>query len=113
VGYGQWRVARLLVDRGAATRLKDAAALGLMDRLDGLLTADEPPDRDEITAALWSACQAGQREAAEYLLARGADVNWIGWDGLTARDVATQEGHEELAGLLQARGAKRASDLST
>jgi hypothetical protein len=62
VGFGQWQVARLLVDRGATTRLKDAAALGLMDRLAGLLDADEPPDADEVTGALWSACQAGQRE---------------------------------------------------
>jgi hypothetical protein len=113
VGFGQWQVARLLVDRGAATRLKDAAALGLVDRLDALLSADEPPGAEEITGALWSACHAGQQAAAEHLLARGADLNWIGWDGLTPLDVATQEEHEQLAALLQARGAKRASDLST
>jgi hypothetical protein len=112
VGFGQWQVARLLVGRGASTRLKDAAALGLMDRLDSAMTAAEPPDTDEITQALWSACHAGQREAAEYLLARGADQNWIGWDDLTPFDVAIQEGHDRLARFLEARGAKRASDLT-
>jgi uncharacterized protein len=111
VGFGQWQVARLLVDRGAATRLKDAAALGLLDRLDGKLTADEPPSTDEITGALWSACHAGQREAAEHVLAHGADPNWVGWDGLTPLDVAAREGHDELAEFLEARGAKRAGDL--
>jgi uncharacterized protein len=111
VGFGQWQVARLLAERGATTRLKDAAALGLMDRLARLLDADEPPDADEITGALWSACHAGRQEAAEHLLERGADLNWIGWDGLTPLDVATQEGHEQLGGVLQARGAKRASEL--
>jgi ankyrin repeat protein len=113
VGFGQWQVARLLVDRGATTRLKDAAALGLMDRLRGLLDADDPPGLDEITGALWSASHAGQREAAEHLLDRGADVNWIGWDGLTPLDVATQEGHQELVELLQARGSRPAGDWPT
>ncbi|MEO5837255.1 MAG: hypothetical protein ABIQ73_02450 [Acidimicrobiales bacterium] len=36
VGFGQWRAARRLVERGAFTRLFDAAALGLMDRVEGL-----------------------------------------------------------------------------
>ena len=111
VGFGQWNAARLLVDRGAATRLADAAALGLLDRLDSQLTADEPPGSDDITGALWSACHAGQREAAEHLLAHGADLNWLGWDGLTPLDVATQEGHHELAEHLLTRGAERAGDL--
>ena len=113
VGFGQWKVAHLLVDRGAATRLEDAAALGLLARLDGLLGADDAPGPEEVTDALWSAAHAGQQAAAEHLLAQGADLNWIGWDGLTPLDVATQEGHEELAARLRARGAKRASELAT
>lgn len=52
-----------------------------MDRLDTMLAVEEPPGPAEITGALWSACHAGRPEAAEYLLARGADTNWIGWDG--------------------------------
>jgi hypothetical protein len=30
---------------------------------------------------------------------------------MTPLDVATQEGHDQLAGLLQSRGAKRAGEL--
>ena len=41
------------------------------------------PTPDEVTDAFWAACHGGQREAAEYLLDRGADLNWIGWDDLT------------------------------
>jgi hypothetical protein len=53
VGFGQWEAARLLVERGAATRLKDAAALGLMDRMLVQLSAAEPPSQEHITEALW------------------------------------------------------------
>jgi hypothetical protein len=112
VGLGQWQVARFLVDRGASTRLKDAAALGLMDRLDSAMNAEHPPDRERVTQALWSACHGGQQAAAEYLLGRGADQNWIGWDGLTPLDVASQEGHDQLGCFLEARGAKRAGELA-
>ncbi len=112
VGFGQWEVARLLVDRGATTRLQDAAALGLMDRLASLFGVDPPPDRDEVTGALWSACHGGRQEAAEFLLARGADVNWVGWGDLTPLDVASQEGHDQLAAWLRAQGGERAGDLS-
>jgi hypothetical protein len=29
-----------------------------------------------VSQAFWHACTAGQRRTAEYLLARGADLNW-------------------------------------
>ncbi len=29
-----------------------------------------------MSQAFWHACAAGQRRAAEYLLSRGADLNW-------------------------------------
>jgi hypothetical protein len=54
VGFGQWNAARRLVEAGATTRLQDAAALGLMDRLDAQLGADAPPAREAITHALWA-----------------------------------------------------------
>jgi ankyrin repeat protein len=66
-----------------------------------------------VTDALWAACHGGQREAAERLLAEGADLNWIGWDDLTPLDMAIQEGHTELAEHFEALGAKRARDLSS
>ncbi|HEX3390443.1 MAG TPA: ankyrin repeat domain-containing protein, partial [Streptosporangiaceae bacterium] len=75
VGYGCWHVARLLVTRGASVdKAWQAAALGLLGRLEALL-GSAPPARD-VSQAFWHACTAGQRRAAEYLLSRGADLNW-------------------------------------
>jgi uncharacterized protein len=76
VGYGCWEVARLLVARGARVDEPwQAAALGLLDRLEQLLGDDPSPER--VSQAFWHACSGGQRRAAEYLLARGADPNWV------------------------------------
>jgi hypothetical protein len=51
-----------------------AAALGMLDRLAAVLGSDSPPEA--VSQAFWHACGAGQRRAAEYLLSRGADLNW-------------------------------------
>jgi uncharacterized protein len=76
VGYGCWHVARLLVDRGARVdEAWQAAAVGMLERLDELV--GDRPNPAEVSKAFWHACAAGQRRAAEYLLARGADLNWI------------------------------------
>jgi uncharacterized protein len=75
VGYGCWHVARLLVARGATVdKAWHAAALGMLGRLAALLGSD-PPAQD-VSQAFWHACTGGQRRAAEYLLSRGADLNW-------------------------------------
>ena len=76
VGYGCWHVARLLVARGARVgSLWEAAALGDRPRAEKLLAADPPPSAGDINEAFWQACRGGQRRMAEYLLARGADIN--------------------------------------
>ena len=76
VGYGCWHVARLLVERGAAVDiLWQAAALGLLGRLEELLGASPPPSEEEVNSAFWQACHGGQRRAAERLLDAGADIN--------------------------------------
>src|SRR5207244_13043214 len=63
VGYGCWRVARLLVPRGARVeQLWHAAALGMLGRTEGLLHGASP---EEINNAFWQACAGGQRRAAE------------------------------------------------
>src|SRR5215471_9393175 len=75
VGYGCWNVARLLVARGARVdKAWHAAALGMLDRLQALLGSDPPAG--QVSQAFWHACTGGQRRAAEYLLSRGADLNW-------------------------------------
>lgn len=34
------------------------------------------PRAEDVSQAFWHACGASQRRAAEYLLSRGADLNW-------------------------------------
>jgi ankyrin repeat protein len=58
--------------------------------------------------AFWGACHGGRRQCAEYLLDRGADLNWIPpWENLTPLDAAEREGADELARWLRERGASR------
>lgn len=133
VAFGQWRAARRLVERGAQTALWHAAALGLMDRVTGHFEDDPLPARypwgarsgptppDEITVAFWCACHGGQRQTTQYLLERGADLNWISvWDGLTPLDTAQRQAtdtqrptdYEELITWLRSQGAKTANELT-
>jgi uncharacterized protein len=78
VGYACWDVARLLVARGARVdKLWQAAALGMTTRLEELVAERPTLARDELSQAFWHACAGGQRRAAEYLLSRGADLNWV------------------------------------
>lgn len=78
IGYGCWHVARLLVQRGAKVdQLWHASALGMLDRLEQLLNDLSGSQRDLVSQAFWHACAAGQRRAAELLLSRGADLNWV------------------------------------
>lgn len=110
VAFAQWNAARRLVARGARTSFGEAAALGLADRV-GARFADGPPARDEIDHAFWLACHGGQRRTAEYLLDRGADVNWLpGWEDLTPLDAAHRNGFHELVQWLSSRGGRSARE---
>jgi ankyrin repeat protein len=106
VGYGCWRVARLLVQRGAPVdRLWHAAALGMLARTEELLPG---ASLEEINNAFWQACAGGQRRTAELLHARGADPNWVpdyaqGTPLDQARRIDT--GRAALVSWLQDRGA--------
>lgn len=111
VAFGQWRAARRLIERGAIANLWQAAALGLLDAVERLSASEAGSDPKEITPAFWCACHGGQRETAEYLLDRGADINWIGFDRLTALDAALRSEAAELAAWLRSRGAQSAADL--
>ena len=111
VAFGQWNVARRLVERGAQVPFREAAALGLMDRVDEQLRADPPPSPDDVTQALWYACHGGQQPTAEQLLDHGGDLNWVSsWDQLTPLDAAARQGHDHLASWLQSEGAKSATE---
>jgi ankyrin repeat protein len=80
IGYACWNVARMLVARGAVVaKLWHAAALGMLDRIEELLSDRDQADAgdDAVSQAFWHACGAGQRRAAELLLSHGADLNWV------------------------------------
>ncbi|HEX2563043.1 MAG TPA: ankyrin repeat domain-containing protein [Acidimicrobiales bacterium] len=115
--FGQWKAARRLVEHGARTTLWHAAALGLTAQIEGHLAGEPAPTADEITQAFWAACHGAQPGAAELLLGRGADLNWVAtWDGLTPLDAARrseQDGLDptELVAWLLAHGAKSASEV--
>ncbi|MCE0766522.1 ankyrin repeat domain-containing protein [Pseudonocardia kujensis] len=111
VAFGQHAAARRLVERGATPRPAEAAALGMVD----LLVAEyeeHPPRPDDVDVAFWYACHGGSLDAAEYLLARGADVDVLPlWEGLTPLDAAERAGAREVVVWLRQHGAHRAAEL--
>jgi ankyrin repeat protein len=109
VAFAQWNAARRLVERGARTSLWEAAALGLLDRVEEQFAAAPPPDPAQITQAFWCACHGGQLGTAQYLLDRGADLDWAGYDLLSPLDAAVRSGAAELVEWLRGRGARPAA----
>jgi ankyrin repeat protein len=111
VAFGQHAAARRLVDRGATPRPAEAAALGMVD----LLVAEyeeHPPRPDDVDVAFWYACHGGSLEAAEYLLARGADRDVLPpWERLTPLEAAERAGAGEVADWLRQQGAHRSAEL--
>jgi hypothetical protein len=76
--YACWHVARLLVERGAKVdKLWHAAALGMLDRLEELLSGQSGTEPEAVSQAFWHACAASQRRTAELLHNRGANLNWV------------------------------------
>jgi ankyrin repeat protein len=110
VVFGQWNAAHRLLERGATTTIWQAAALGLLDRVRDFCSTESPPVLEQITNSFWHACRGGQQPVAEFLLDRGADLNWVGHDTKTACDVAQESGDDNLIRWLRARGAKRAAE---
>jgi ankyrin repeat protein len=103
VVFANWRAARRLLERGAKTTLGQAAALGLLTRVEECCKTSPGPSPQEITGAFWSACRGGQQETAAYLLARGGDLNWVGWGDKTPLDAARESGNETLIAWLSSQ----------
>jgi hypothetical protein len=121
--FGQWKTAHRLVERGAKTALWQAAALGLIDRVekhfaDAALSSwsfgpafPGGAEPSEVTHAFWCACHGGQQPVAEFLLGKGADINWVGYDKLTPLGAARRTGANALVAWLMHRGAKMTEEL--
>ncbi len=101
VVFAQWDAARALLARGASAAPWQAAALGLLDQVQAAFGQSE--GGEEVTAALWHACHAGQQEVAEYLVDRGGDIDWVGFNDWTPLKAAEEGGHKALAKRLRAR----------
>jgi uncharacterized protein len=123
VAFAQWRAANRLVERGAQISLWHAAALGHMNAIENYFAGATLSERypwgakctsrqDKVNVAFWCACHGGQRHTAEYLLDRGANLNWISdWDGLTPLDAAERSATSNLVQWLLSQEAKSASEL--
>lgn len=111
--FGQWRTAHRLVERGAETTLADAATLGLIGRVESYFDGTSPSQED-VDRAFWGACHGGQQFCAQYLLDRGAKLNWIPpWEELTPLDAAQRSNAGALVRWLRDLGAESARELSS
>lgn len=105
-GYGQWQVAQRLVERGARTQLWHEAALGLMPAIVRRFESEAAPEAAVLSGAFWNACHGGQLAVAQYLLMRGANLNWATpWSGQTPLDIAENAGRADVTTWLLERGA--------
>jgi ankyrin repeat protein len=102
--FGEWEAAHRLLDRGADTNLFEAAALGLVARVQAHLAAGHLT-REDITSSFWGACHGGHVDTAAVLLEHGADLNWIGYDGLTPLEAARRAEAAAVAEWLGQHGA--------
>lgn len=110
--FAQWKTARRLVERGARVNLFAAAALGLMDQLAARVSDIAPGAPDQLSDAFWAACHGGQLSAAQYLLDRGAALNWLpGWEQLTPLDAAARGAAADVVTWLHSQGANTSSEL--
>jgi ankyrin repeat protein len=108
--FGQWNAARRLLERGAATTMWEASALGLLDRVEAHFDADPVGSAENATPALWGACHGGHLRVARYLVERGGDINWVGWDDLAPIDVAQRSQARDVVEWLRSLGARSASE---
>jgi ankyrin repeat protein len=106
LGYAQWAALQRLFERGAKIGLSHAAALGMMPLVTSLTQASPPPGQDDISAAFWNACRAGQLATARHLSGYGAELNWRApWSGETPLDAAMQQHQRQVVGWLASAGA--------
>ena len=102
VVFAQWRAARRLLARGAVTTLWQAAALGVLDRVQAHCAAQPAPTAAECDNALWHACRGGDLAVVAYLVDHGANPHAMGHDRQTALEAAAAAGHDAVVTWLRA-----------
>jgi hypothetical protein len=105
----------ILVDRGERLSLAEAAGIGRLDVVEMLWAEKEDASanlgtgtdafRAQLQKGFLMACGFGQREVAEFLLGKGAEVSEPDDQGHTALHWAVMGGHLEVATLLLRHGA--------
>jgi ankyrin repeat protein len=111
--FAQWNTARRLVERGAQVTAFDAAALGYLDVVKEFFPHYVEHEVEELGTAMWAACHGAQKAVAVYLLARGADINWIpSWEQMTPLDAAARSHASEVLKWLHSKGARTAAQLA-
>ncbi|MFZ0212492.1 MAG: ankyrin repeat domain-containing protein [Candidatus Acidiferrales bacterium] len=108
--HGHAEIRDLLIERGALLHIHEAAALGKRDRMAELVAHDAALVNAFATdgfAPLALAAFFGQRDAAEWLLAHGAEADAISKNatGYTALSGAVARGDAEIVRLLLKHGA--------
>ncbi len=92
-----------LTDKGGYSALMLAASRNHTDLVDLLLASGADPNRVEqtggFTALIWAA-QLGHRATVERLIDASADPNLKDFSGKRASDRARENGHEEIAMML-------------
>ncbi len=107
---GSARMARLLIDKGAAASIPgvliDAIIGGNPEVVQMLLQAGTDPNQDSgYRSPLMWAVQKRDIKIAGMLLDHGASINFINSQDFTALDMARENGYQEIVRLLQSRGA--------
>jgi hypothetical protein len=112
VAFAQWQTARRLATRGARVPFREAAALGMLAEVEEHFSTTSPI-QDEVDAAFWYACHGGQRETAQYLLDRGANLNWLPtWEKRTPLDAAQRNNFPTLVAWLRQNGGISADAMA-
>jgi uncharacterized protein len=57
----------------------------------------------DSTNACWHSCRAGHAQVVQALVEHGADLDWLGYEGLTCRAAGLQSANPELVEMLSAR----------
>jgi len=66
------------------------------------IEADPSLSGEALSGPFWNACHSGELATAQYLLAHGANINWLApWSGQTPLDAAEKAGHGNMVAWLR------------